>query len=87
MTLPALGLLTLHAHRVDSPAQVVLFGSVLGADGEGVQDAERKGILQALILPGAQIALAQNLHADDSLSIGLSFAQRSDHRSGIGVHM
>src|ERR1700723_843402 len=58
------GVLNADLRGGDAANQVFLFGIALGADGEGVEQAERQRELDALVLTIAQGALAENLHAD-----------------------
>src|SRR6476646_2928915 len=73
--------------RGDSFYQVFLLTLALGADGEGVEHAERERIPQGVVLPVTQIALAQDFHSDDSFSGSLHFAQYAYNRVGIRVHV
>src|SRR5881628_3818442 len=62
-----------------SPDQVVLLAAALGPDRERVEEVQRQRVFQRLVRAVAQITLAQNLHADNSLPGGAHFAhQRKD---------
>ena len=65
----------------------MLFGDGFGADGEGVEEVERKSIAQSFILATTEIALAENFHADDAFAGGAHLADDADDGVGIGVHV
>ena len=71
----------------DAADEVLLLGDGFGADGKGVKEIERERIAQSFILAIAQVALAKDLHADDTLSGGAHFAENTDDGVRIGVHV
>ena len=63
-----------------------MLGFGFGAYGEGVQEVEREGEAQGVVLAVAKLALAKNLHANDAFSCRAHLAHDADHSSRIGVH-
>ena len=57
----------------DAADQVFLFLLAFGADGEGVEQAQRESVLDGFVLTVAQFALAENFHSDNRFSRGFHF--------------
>ena len=52
----------------NSSDEVFLFSAALGADGKCIENSERQGKAQGLILTVAHVALAKNFHSDHGLT-------------------
>src|SRR5580704_13552930 len=68
--------------RIKSSCSALLSAPIVKAS-----STPRERITQSLRLPVAQIALAENLHADHSFAGSLHLAQNTDHRQRVGVHV
>jgi len=70
----------------DAADEVFLLGLGFGADGEGVKEIEAEGKIEGFVLAVAEVALAEDFHADDSLAGGAHFFDYANDSGGIGVH-
>ncbi len=59
----------------------------LGADGEGIEDAGTEGVADGLGGVTAEVAFAEDLHADDGLAGGPHLLDDGDDGVGAGVHV
>src|SRR5258708_30768242 len=67
--------------------KVVLFLLRFCADSKGIEDAGAEGVSDGFRGPIAKISLAEDLHADDALSLGSHLLDYADDDVGIGIHM
>jgi len=70
----------------DAANQVFLLGLGFGADGEGVEEIETESEIEGFVLATAQLALAEDFHADNTFACGAHFADDADDSVGSGVH-
>src|SRR6516164_2657533 len=74
--------------RDGNPAhQIFLFRDGLCPNRKRVEHAKSYRVAKRLVLPMPQIALAENLHANDSLSGSAHFAENADDRDRVGIHV
>ena len=62
--------------RGNAAGKVVLLVLRLGADGEGVEHARGERVADGFGGPVAQVALAEDLHADDAFAVGAHLFDR-----------
>ncbi len=63
-----------------------MFGFVFGADGEGVEQVQREGEVDGLVLAIAEVALAEDFHADNAFACCAHFPDDADDGVRIGIH-
>jgi hypothetical protein len=71
----------------DAAGQVVLFGLGFGAYGEGVEDAGGEGVADGLGGVVAEVALTEDLHADDAFALSAHLFDYGDDCVWVGVHV
>ena len=67
--------------------EVILLFLRLGADGKGIENACAECVSNGFRGAIAKISLAQDLHANDALSLGSHLLNYSDNDVRVGIHM
>jgi hypothetical protein len=67
--------------------QIFLFGLVFRADGKRIQNPQRQGILQSLILTATHVSLPENLHSDDCFPGRPHLLEHGDHDLRLVIHV